>query len=157
MTKRILFKLLGGSLLALILLINHASLSDDIVKSHFNRFMKIAKECEIEVNDSELRIEVDYKHPKNSYYAVTYPTLNLISINYRKYMWLSEIEQEQVILHELGHALLQLDHEDNDLNIMNTKGFIDEKTYSDYYDYFIRKLFKNCNKPLVEKFVHESN
>ena len=155
--KRILYSALSGFLLAMTLQLTHSTVSiEENVQPYYNQFIKIANECEVNVNESELRIEIE--HNKDSkYYAITYHMLNLIVINDRNFSKLSSIKQEQVIFHELGHAMLSLHHEDTDLNLMNTSGFIDRKTYVEYYDYFIRKLFKNCKKPLVEKFEHGSN
>jgi flagellin-specific chaperone FliS len=80
---------------------------------------------------------------------------NTIKINKRSWVALTEIQKEQLIFHELTHCLLDQDHDDLGLNVMNTHGFIYKQLYVEYYDYFIRRLFLECRKPLYEKFKYE--
>lgn len=143
--------IINGFILGIVLQMNHGAKTIDFsVQPYYKQFMDIAKDCGVKLNDAELRIEVNYDKPNKPYYAVAYPLLNMVTVNHYKYQWLSSIQQEQVLLHELGHALLNLPHNDDDLNIMNTKGFIKTEDYISNYDYYVRKLFKVCNKK--EKF-----
>lgn len=155
-------KLFSGFLLYLFLSLTHGTASiDSNYTSYYNTFVKIAKDCKININTSELRIEQSTSL-KKYYIAVCYPFDNLIQVNNK--IWydkLTENEREQTIFHEMGHCLLKLKHDDQDLNLMNSRGFIKKELYEKEYDYFIRKLFKNCKKNLVEKFnykdLHDSN
>lgn len=136
-----------GLILFLLLLQTHATKSvDDIVRIDYDKFINISKECGELVNDKELRVEVDYTIEYSSYYAIFYPVYNIVTINYYNFIKLSMIHQQQVVFHELGHALLGLPHNDVDLNLMNTLEFIGEKDYKKNYDYYLRKLFVNCKK-----------
>lgn len=143
--------MINSIILGMALQLNHVAKSIDYsTQPYYDQFMGIAKECGLKLNDAELRIEVNYDKPNKPYYAVAYPLLNTIVVNHYKYQWLPTLYKEQVMLHELGHALLNLPHQDKDLNIMNTKGFIEPEDYITNYDYYVRKLFKTCSKK--EKF-----
>lgn len=143
--KTILISILGGLVLAISIQLTHNSVSvDDNVAKYYNKFIAIADKCETTVNKDELRVEIQYNITNKPYYAVTYTELNLVVINYAKFNGLEQTKQEQTIIHELGHALLGLDHNDEDLNLMNTIGFITEQDYVVNYDYYIRKLFEDC-------------
>lgn len=152
--KKLIYTMIGGLLLGMTISLSHVSLFVTTeAKPYYDKFVSIAKDCGEPINIGELRIEVDYSLTKKEYYAITYTELNLIVIKYNNYMRLSEMQQEQTIIHELGHALLDLRHDDDDLNIMNTYGWIDEKDYIDNYDYYIRKMFIDCKRK--EKFIYE--
>ena len=152
--KTIFNKILGGLILAVSIQLTHNSISiDSSTTEYYNKFITIADKCEKVVNKDELRVEVRYDENSEPYYAVTYTELNLIVINYTKFIKLRKIEQEQTVVHELGHALLKLDHSDRYLNLMNARGFITELDYIVNYDYYIRKLFKGCK--YKGKFIYE--
>lgn len=114
----------------------------------------LAQQCGISYNDVFLRIEMDVlKNPR--YVAVCRYTENTIIVSTTIWKRLSIAEREQTILHELGHCLLNQRHDDTETNLMSSVGFMSEKHYVKYYDYLIRRLFKDCKKPLYEKFKYE--
>lgn len=156
MLKKLTINTLGGLILFITCQLSHGTATvDNAAKPIYERFLNIATECGVNVNRAELRIEMSYSIPNKHYYAITYTQINLIVINNYAFRYLSENEKEQTIMHELGHALLKLHHDDRGLNLMNAIGFITEKDYRENYDYFIRRLFIDCKKPLMEKFVYE--
>ena len=134
---------------------HNSEMIDEHFKPTFDKFVSIAKECETTIDVGELRIEMDYSTNYEPFYAVTYSLHNLIRVKYINFRKLSESKQEQTIIHELGHATLDLRHDDEDLNLMNTIGFIPQQLYEQEYDYFIRKLFWECKAPLTRRFEHE--
>ena len=124
---------------------------DDNLLAYNKRFELIAKECDIDLNSSSL--EFTKSDRKSHGWCQYYP--KAIKINTTGYTELSRVEKEQLIFHELGHCRLDQPHDDEDLNVMNTVGFIDRQTYIKYYDYFIRKLFVGCKAPLLKKFKYK--
>ena|ERR1017187_9259095 len=151
-----LSKTLKFCLFLLVMCFSHNSqMIEDQYKPYFIKFVEIAKQCEIPINTSELRIETEYNMRKKPYIAVTYVLHDLIRVKYKYYRRLSESEQEQTIMHELGHSLLNLEHDNTSLNIMTSKGFIPKDLFEYEYDYFIRRLFINCKAPLMEKFEYD--
>jgi hypothetical protein len=155
MINKVTKTLIGSVLLAAFLGQSHETKSiDSNTKKYYNKFMRFAEECKIKVDDSNLRIELN-EDIQDRLIGICYYELNLIDINPRSWKRTDDNIHEQTILHELSHCLLQQKHDDQGLNIMNTKGFIPEDTYHEYYDYFIRRLFKDCKKPLTEKFTYE--
>lgn len=155
-------RILTGFCLYLLLSLTHGAASvDSNFKKYYDRFVTISKECKLPINTTELRIEKSTTLPKY-FIAVCLPSDNLIRVNVKNWeKRLTDNEREQTIFHEMGHCLLNLRHDDSDLNLMNTHGFIEKEMYKENYDYFIRKLFKNCKKDLVQLFnykdLHDSN
>lgn len=147
--------MLSAFLLNAILLITHETKSIDTqVIPYYNRFMDIADKCMSRVNNETVRIEMtDNINP--SYVAVCFYATNIVQINRKVWNRLSNEKREQTIFHELGHCLLNQSHDDDDLNLMNTYGFVNKQLYVYNYDYFVRKLFKDCSAPLYEKFQYE--
>lgn len=116
-----------------------------------NKFERIAKECQVELYDASLK----FASTREKLYGWCRPYSGSVLINSRHWNKLTAVKKEQLIFHELGHCRLDQKHDDDDLNIMNTKGFIDEETYTEYYNYFIRKLFVGCKAPLFKKFKYK--
>ena len=153
--KHILLTILNGLIIGCTLRISHSSQSIDVIaRKSFDKFVSISKECNVSVDYNFTRIEVDYDHPRNQFYAISYSGSNLIVINYARFSRLPDYKQEQVIFHEMGHATLDLRHNDNELDIMNTVGFIDDITYKQYFNFFIHRLFKDCNKAVFIKYEY---
>lgn len=151
MQSKILRTILNSLILVLFLNITHEAKSiTSEVSPFYEKFIRISKECGISVNDATLRIEMKKKLGKRIVAVCNYAT-NTIEISSPVWKRLTESEKEQTILHELSHCLLNQRHDDKDLNLMNSLGFIRENLYTENYDYFMRRLFKNCKKPLVEK------
>jgi hypothetical protein len=156
MLNSVLRDVLVGFVLFLCLGLTHNSeMVDGQFRPVFDKFVKIAKECDNTINTGEVRIEMDYSTNDEPFYAVTYYLSNLIRVKYIHYRRLSPSKQEQTIMHELGHLSLNLRHNDEDLNLMNTKNFIPRELFENEYDYFIRKLFWECKAPLTKKFIYE--
>jgi hypothetical protein len=154
--RSILSSILGGLILGCTIQMNHNTISVDYrLRAYYDQFVAIANKCDVPVNESELRVEMSYDLRQKPYYAITYPFLNTVVVNVYKYRRLPKMYQEQVIFHELGHGLLSLHHDDTDLNIMNTFNFIPEQDFVVRYDYYIRKLFKDCKYKGV--FVYGRN
>lgn len=134
------------------LLITHASANVDAeLKPYFNRFVDFSKQCGYNINTSEIKVEffddtVQYR------VALCYRNVQLVQVD-RKSFGQYSTEREQIIFHELGHCLLDKDHDDKDWNIMNTEGFLDD--YKQNYDMYIRKLFDKCTKPVTDKFTYK--
>jgi uncharacterized protein YecA (UPF0149 family) len=124
---------------------------DDSLLAYNKRFETIAKECDIDLNSSSL--EFTNSDEKLYGWCQYYP--NGIKISVRGWSELPRTTKEQLIFHEMGHCRLDQPHDDEDLNVMNTVGFIDRQTYIKYYDYFIRKLFVGCKTPLFKKFKYK--
>ena len=124
---------------------------DDRLLSYNKRFESIAKECEVDLNSSSLEFTNlnDRLYGRCQYYP------NVIKISTSGWTELSRTGKEQLIFHEMGHCRLDQPHDDDNLNVMNTVGFIDRQTYIKYYDYFIRKLFVGCKAPLLKKFKYK--
>lgn len=141
--------------LAFLLGITHEAKGVDTqYMSYYIKFNEISHQCGVNRDTKTLRIETDetMKYPR---VAVCYYYENIIKVNKNVWDRLSVSKREQTLFHEMGHCLLNLKHDDANLNIMNTDGFINEFTYVKNYDYFIRKLFKDCTKPKYEHFVYE--
>jgi hypothetical protein len=154
--NRILITLLRSLILFIGLSITHEAKSIDTqVMPYYVKFMSIADQCYVKVNDVHLRIEMT-KELKPAYWvAVCDYENNLIQVNRKIWDRLTKERKEQTILHELGHCLLNKRHDDTYINIMNASGFIDKDKYIKYYDFYIRRLFNNCRKPRTEEFKYE--
>jgi hypothetical protein len=149
LTKKLLF--------AILLLSSCSFLTDTEIDSelqpYLNKYISYAKECRVPITDSGLTLSLD--KTKSTTFGYCRTMFNTIKINKRSWVALTEIQKEQLIFHELTHCLLDQDHDDLGLNVMNTHGFIYKQLYVEYYDYFIRRLFLECRKPLYEKFKYE--
>ena len=70
-----------------------------------------------------------------------------ILINEIEWWSLTELEQEQLILHELGHCLLERDHNDkldrygHPISIMNSDAFIPDYVYNQKRSFYMKELF----------------
>lgn len=152
MKSKILVSILNGIFLGLFIMQTHnGKYIDPRIKRSYDKFIFLSKECGRMVNENDMRIEMESF--KGSYYAMTYPTLNLIVVNSPKFNLLNEYEKEQTIIHELGHAMLKLQHDDKSLNLMNTYDFIEPLDYTMNFDYYVRKLFKDCKR--TKEFKYE--
>lgn len=150
--NRVLNFLLKVYCITLLLGISHEAKSIDFqFQPYYDDFMRIANDCKTKVNNPTLRIEMTKKINKQWIAVCSYKD-NIISVNENHWFKLTENERKQTIYHELAHCLLDSRHDDTSLNIMNSKGFVQQQYFSQYYDYFIRRLFKDCKKPLYEKF-----
>lgn len=135
--------------------LTHESKSIDTQGTQYHvKFMNFSEQCNIKVNDVSLRIEMS-DQLEDRFVAICYYQDNLIQVNRKTWKRLNNREKEQTIFHELGHCLLNQRHNDEDLNIMRSVGFIRSHLYEKYYDYFVRRLFIGCEKPLYEKFVYK--
>jgi len=149
--------LLGAFLCNCCLLVTHDSKSiTPEVSVYYDKFVGFAKECRIPINNATLRIEMS-TDIKKEYIAVCSYVENIITVNAKIWERLTETEREQTIFHELGHCLLDQRHDDSNLNVMNTIGFIVEMNYSKYYNYFMRTLFKGCKKEIYKHFEYKEN
>lgn len=154
--NRLIKPLLRSFILFLALSITHEAKSIDTqIAPYYVKFVGIAEECGLQLNDLSLRIEmVEELKPKN-FIGVCHYYDNLIQINRKFWNKLSVEEKEQLIFHEAGHCTLNKLHDDSGTNIMNTAGFIQKDTYKRYYDYYIRYLFSNCKKPKYQHFIYK--
>lgn len=129
---------------------NKKEIDEELVP--FNtKFERIAKECKLKPTDSSLKFSTS----REKLYGWCQRFDGEVLINRRNWHTLSTVQKEQLVFHELGHCRLNQDHNDDDLNVMNTGGFIDEETYTEHYNYFIRKLFVGCKAPLFKKFEYK--
>ena len=128
---------------------------DRNAEPHYRKFLRYAKECQVKVLPIKFRIELgDINRP--GIVGICMPGKSVITLQESRWGTLEKHKQEQLLFHELSHCLLgQLKHDDNGLNIMNTENFIEKDIYTHYYDYFIRRLFVNCKKPLNTKFEYK--
>lgn len=115
------------------------------------KFERIAKECDIDLKPSSLKFSTS----REKLYGWCQRFGGEVLINRRNWHTLSAVQKEQLVFHELGHCRLNQVHNDDDLNVMNTAGFIDEETYTEYYNYFIRRLFVGCKAPFFKKFKYK--
>jgi len=121
---------------------------------YYNKFIDLSVQCESKVNDVRLKIEMGVlKNPRHI--AICKYNQDVVTVSITHWKRLSIVEREQTILHELGHCLLNQRHDDTEKNLMNSAGFASKRDYVKYYDYLIRRLFKDCRKPLYEKFKYE--
>lgn len=142
-------------LLNFMLLISHESKSIDTnFASYYVRFVEIANKCNLPIGNATIRIEMS-STISDKFIAECYYYENIIRVNKRIWEILPETNREQTLFHEMGHCLLNQRHDDDGLNLMNTIGFVPKEMYEANYDYFIRRLFKECTAPLYEKFEHE--
>lgn len=154
--KRLINTLLRSLILFIGLSITHEAKSIDTqVIPYYIRFVDIADQCLVKLNDVHLRIELSDKLENDKWIAVCEYSDDLIKV--RRNVWdrLKPDQREQVIFHEAAHCLLNLRHDESEPNIMNAGGFLSKDFYTNNYDYLIRKLFKNCRSPLYKKFQYE--
>jgi hypothetical protein len=155
-----MFKLIYKTIINTLLLFTCLSIThvgktiDPEVKPFFNKFMSILKECQLRVDETTLRMEVN-NYVSSKFVALCYMDDNFIEIKKAAWDRSTDLIKEQTIFHELGHCLLRQQHDEQYLNIMNSKGFIDREEYFANYDYYIRKLFIGCKKDLATKFIYE--
>lgn len=141
--------------LMLLMLTHNANSIDTHVVPYYVRFLDIAAQCKIKVNNVETRIEMSSRLHRDIAARCNYHQ-NVIEVNSTQWSVLDDTEKEQLIFHELGHCLLNIiGHDDTGPNIMNSNGFLRSSAYIHYYDYFVRRLFKKCEKDVGIKFVYK--
>lgn len=145
-------------LLLAILLLTSCSVLTDIeidknLQKYLTKFESYAKECKVPLSLAGLTLKLE--HTKSTTFGYCRPWFNTVNINKLSWKKLTEVQREQLIFHELTHCLLDQDHDDLGLNIMNTHGYILKELYIEYYNYFIRRLFQKCEKPLYQSFKYE--
>jgi len=126
---------------------------DNRLHPYLVKYDRYATECKVPKTNGGLSIMFD--NIPTDVWGYCRPGPNSVKLNIRTWHLLTEPQREQLVFHELAHCLLDQEHDDDDLNIMNTAGFIEDDLYSEYYDYFIRRLFINCKKPITDKFKYE--
>jgi hypothetical protein len=126
------------------LLLTHNAPSIELAsRPYFDRYIELSKKCGLNLNTAEIRIE--YMDTKIKYQVATCnSSQQIIRLDRRSFRG-DDIRREQILFHELTHCLMSQGHNDIDLNIMNTSGFIDNLDYVNNYDMYIRKMFKVCN------------
>ena len=146
-------RILNAYFLFIMMLISHnASSVVPEVKPFVDRFVSIAKQCEIKVNDETLRVEYNESKEVSAILATCQRAINLVKVNKPVFDSVHNIVREQLIFHELGHCLLHQDHDDNDLNLMNSEGFIEDTAYYNNYNYYIKRLFVGCKADVTFKY-----
>lgn len=154
--NKVICSIMSGFCLYLGLSVTHVAQSIDVqVIPYYKKFMYIANQCKVKPNVASLRIEMTEKLEKSNWVAVCYYQDNLIRINRLTWQRLTKSQREQTIHHELGHCLLNQGHNDTDINLMNSAGFLTTEQFKKYYDYYVRRLFKGCAKPKYEHFIYE--
>lgn len=114
--------------------------------------------AEFSIKFSNFRVaKVYYKlFSEGSLIGLCKPTSNEIEINEEYFNLSSAAEKEQLIIHELGHCILDLEHtEETELDIMNPYSF-PEYVYLENYNELMNRFF-SCEDFCPEVFFNGEN
>lgn len=143
-------------LFLMLLLTHNASSIELAARPYFDRYIELSKKCGLNLNTNEVRIE--YMDTKVKFQVATCNFESQIIRLDRRAFKGDDIHREQIIFHELTHCLMLQGHDDSDLNIMNSDGFIHNLEYVNNYDMYIRKMFKTCsNKEQIKYEGYDGN
>jgi hypothetical protein len=106
-------------------------------------FKMCGKEKDLELLDKTTSL---FRDLRNSY-GECQPYANIVRIHQGTWHFLAPIEKLELLLHEVGHCALLMDHREN--SIMQTTGFLSGDFYMNF-DHYMNEYFQCkdcCNIP----------
>lgn len=100
-------------------------------------------------------ISIIFGYVEDFAYAWYQPFNNQIVVDQAGWLTLGNAEREELIFHELGHGILNLDHEEG--TIMQAKGLLGSVRYTTNYNWLLNYHFGCTGKPCIPQVDYNAD
>lgn len=151
MFRRVMKPILMGTCLALLMNCQSAinNYQDPEFAQYVAEFSRYGKMASQAIPPRVQNVSVIFGKVDENAYAWCDLFANQIVVDKAGWVKLSHAEREELLFHEMGHCVLNLDHEDG--TIMQAKGLLGSVYYTTNYNFLLNYLFGCTGKPCIPR------